>query len=373
MDINKIRRLLPVTKKWIYMNHAAVAPLSTRVTAAMKRFLRDQSENGSLNWKDWFETYARGRSLLGRLINGHPDEIAFVKNTSEGVSLIANGLRLGRGDVVLVAEPEFPSNVYPWLALERRGVRVKWLAEDRGRVQIETIRRALRRRPKVLALSFVEFLSGFRNDLVTIGNLCAESGVFFCVDAIQGLGAFPVDVREANISALAGDGKKWLMGPEGAGFLYCSRDVFDRVDVTVHGWTSVKNPVDFFAREIAYPESARRFEPGGLNTVGIHGLVAALELVHEVGVTEISARLLALTGRLCAGLRSKGYRVLSPRGEGEGSGIVSFRHPRMNTDAIAERLQTATVVCANRMGYIRLSPHYYLTEEEIDRAVDALP
>lgn len=373
MEINKIRRLFPVTRHWIYMNHAAVAPVSTRVARAMNGFLRDQLENGSANWKGWFETYARGRSLVARLVNGHADEIAFVKNTSEGVSLIANGLRLLPSDVVAVAQPEFPSNVYPWLALARRGIRVKWIPEVRGRIPLDEIRRVLRRHPKVLALSFVEFLSGFRNDLVEIGKMCEEFSVFFFVDAIQGLGAFPVDVRGARIDALACDSKKWLLGPEGAGFLFCSRRAQERIDVTVHGWTSVQNPTDFFARSIVYPPSARRFEPGGLNTVGIYGLAAALELVEEIGLGAISDRLLALTDRLAEGLRSRGYRLLSPRGENERSGIVSFKHSRIGSERIVMALQSKSVVCAARLGHVRLSPHYYLTEDEIDRALAALP
>ncbi len=373
MDVQKIRKLFPVTKKWIYLNHAAVAPLSTRVVAAMDAFLHDQLENGAHNWKAWFATYARARALLASLLNANAEEIAFVKNTSEGVSLIANGLGLGRGDEVVLAKPEFPSNLYPWMALERRGVRIHWIHEKDGRVPFDAIRRAIAKRPKVLALSFVEFLSGYRNDLVRLGELCADHSVFFFVDAIQGLGAFPLDVRAAHISALAGDGKKWLMGPEGAAFLYVSQDVLDRIEVTEHGWTSVRDPGDHRVRNIEYPAGARRLEPGGLNTVGLHGLVAALELAQEIGVTEISERLLALTGRLCDGLRSKGYQLLSPRGENEGSGIVSFRHASIPSDQILAQLAAESIIGAIRLGYVRLSPHYYILEDEIDRALSAIP
>lgn len=373
MDITRIRKLFPVTKKWVYMNHAAVAPLSTRVVKAMELFLQDQLENGSVNWKDWFETYARARSLAARLINAHADEIAFVKNTSEGVSMVANGLRLGRGAKVVLAEPEFPSNILPWIALERRGVKVKWITERAGRIPLESVRKALRGRPQVLAISFVEFLSGFRNDLIEIGKMCEERSVFFFVDAIQGLGAFPLDVREARIDALACDSKKWLLGPEGAAFLYCSRSALDKLDVTEHGWTSVKSPSDFFSRSIEYAEGARRLEPGGLNTAGLHGLVAALELTLEVGTAEIAERLLGLTGRLGEGLEARGCRLLGPRAAAERSGIVSFKHPRASSDLVVERLLARSVVAANRLGWVRLSPHYYLTEEEVDHVLDALP
>ncbi len=373
MNVQKIRKLFPVTKRWIYMNHAAVAPLSTRVVAATNAFLRDQLENGVYNWKNWYETYAHARSLLARLINGHADEMAFVKNTSEGVSIVANGLRLGKGDRVVVAEPEFPSNIYPWMALEKRGVRLIWLREKNGRLPLEEIRKALRRRPRVLALSFVEFLSGFRNDLIEIGRMCEEFSVFFFVDAIQGLGAFPIDVQSSRIDALAADSKKWLLGPESAGFLYCSKKAISQLDVTEHGWMSVKNPGDYDAHKIVYPDGALRFEPGSLNTAGIHGLVAALELVLEIGIPAISDRILFLTNRLCDGLHRRGYRLLSPRGEGEGSGIVTFRHPKIEASDIVKGLLSNSVLCSERMGNIRLSPHYYLIEEEIDRVVTILP
>ncbi|MEW6365495.1 MAG: aminotransferase class V-fold PLP-dependent enzyme [Acidobacteriota bacterium] len=373
MMIHEVRQLFPVTRKWVYMNHAAVAPLSSRVVSAVESFMSDQLENGGVNWKVWCETYTRARSLVGRLINAGADEISFVKNTSEGVSLIANGLDLAKGDSVALPETEFPSNVYPWLALQERGVGIDWIPEREGRIEIEDVRSALLRRPKALAISFVEFLSGYRNDLLRIGKLCREFDVFFFVDGIQGLGALPLDVQEAGVDALASDSKKWLLGPEGAGFMFVSRERTDRIRVVEHGWMSVKNPNDYFSHQLVPPEGALRYEPGSLNTAGIHGLAAALELIEEIGLGEITSRIMMLTDRLVEGLRSKGYLVLSPRGPGESSGIVSFSHPKWEPRDLEARLRAASVVCANRLGYIRLSPHYYLTEAEIDLALRALP
>jgi len=372
MDIQKIRKLFPSAKKWTYMNHAAVSPLSTRVVDAMTAFLGDQLQNGLVYEPAWETTQQNARALVGRLLNARSDEIAFVKNTSEGISFIANGLPLRARDTIAVVEGEFPSNLYPWIALANRGVKLAWIPERNGRIDLADVRKVLRRRPIALAISFVEYLSGFRNDMIEIGKMCEEFDVFYFVDGIQGLGALPLDVRAARIDALASDSKKWLMGPQGAAFLYCSRRVLDQIRVTEHGWLSVKDPFVFRGGEIRYLGNAGRFEPGSLNTVGIYGLAAALELLHDVGIAEISARLLSLTDRLCDGLESRGYRLLSSRRDGEKSGIVSFAHPKRRSEAIVKMLNEHSVIAATRGGHVRLSPHYYLLESDIDKVVGLL-
>lgn len=373
LDLEVIRAEFPVTRAWTYLNHAGIAPISRRVRRAVQAFLKDVEENGMVNHAAWAEAVQRARRSAARMLNAHPSEIAFVKNTTEGILIVANGIRWRRGDNVVIAEKEFPANVYPWLNLERKGVEVRFAREAEGCIPIEEVARQMDGRTRVVSLSSVEFSTGYRNDLDAIGALCQERGALFCVDAIQSLGALSIDVRRSRIDFLSADGHKWLLGPEGAGVFYCGRSAMRKIEVASLGWGGVVNPTDFLAYDPTPAPTAERFEPGTLNTAGIYGLRAALDLLLCVGISEIEARVLALTDRLCDGLRRRGYRVQSPRGPGEKSGIVTFSHERHGAEEVFRRLREHRVVGAVRDGRVRLSPHFYNTEEEIDRAVEVLP
>ncbi len=373
MDIQKIRSEFPVTKKWIYLNHAAVAPLSRSAATAMRRTLRDAEENGMAFIEDWQTTYERTRRVAAQLVGARPSEIALLKNTTEGLITVANGIAWQPGDNIVIARGEFPANVYPWLNLERRGVKIHWVEERAGRLLLGDFAAAIDANTRALSVSSVEFFSGFRNDLKQLGDLCAKNNILFIVDAIQSLGAFPLDVEEFGIDALCADAHKWLLGPEGAAIFYCARRSMSKIKTTSIGWASVESAYDFLNYDTTLHSDARRFENGTLNTVGIAGMRASIELLLEVGIDNIAKRILHLTDFLCAGLSRRGYTTLSSRYADDRSGIVSFRHPDKPTAQLLVALRQAHVICTERGDHIRLSPHFYNTEDEIDSALAALP
>ena len=370
LDIQHYRCEFPVTASSIYMNHAAVAPISRRVRDAMVGLLNDVQQCGAENWQRWVETYSAVRRALARLLNAEPGEIAFTKNTSEGISVFASGLDWQPGDEVVSIEGEFPANYYPWKALERRGVVLHLVPTEQGRVSREAILRALTSRTRVVTVSFVQYLSGFRLDLEELGQACAAHGCLLFVDAIQGLGAFPVDVKRAKIAGLAADGHKWMLGPEGSALLYVNRQVMEKITPPEVGWTSVRHWSDFSRRDLAWRDDARRFECGTLNTVGIYGLGAAVNLLLEVGIPNIAERVLDLTDRLRAGLLAQGHSVFGPQARKDASGIVSFVPRQGGAEPLLERFLAHRVQVATRGGMVRIAPHFYNTEGEVDRVLE---
>lgn len=359
----------PVTRHLIYLNHAAVAPLCRRAADAMRNLTDDACSFGTLHYDDWLETYDGLRRAAARLINASPDEIAIVKNTSEGISMIANGLDWRAGDRVVAFREEFPANYYPWLRLEKRGVQVSWLSiYDPLEKIAEAVSGA-----RLLAISFVNYLSGFRVDLASIGRICREHGCFFFVDAIQGIGALPLDVEACDIDALAADGHKWLLGPEGNGILYVRKERLDEIEPVEFGWTNPAGYADYNSRDMALRADAGRYECGTLNTVGCYGLRAAIDFLLEVGVERIAAAVMDIAGRLAAGLEAKGYQLIVPRNERTGSGIITCRHPALHAGRIVSDLKQDGILAAPRQGWIRMSPHFYISPESIDDALSALP
>lgn len=373
MNIEKLRSEFPVTKKWAYLNHAAVAPLSRPAATAMRRTLRDAEENGMAFIDQWQTLYERTRRVSAQLIGARPAEIALLKNTTEGIITVANGISWHPGDNVVIARGEFPANVYPWLHLEQRGVEIHWVEERDGRLQVDDYAAAMDENTRVLSASSVEFFSGFRNDLKKLGELCAKNNTLFIVDAIQSLGAFPLDVEECGIDALCADAHKWLLGPEGAALFYCARHVMPKIQPASIGWSSVESAYDFLNYDTTLHNDARRYENGTLNTVGIAGMKASIELLLDVGIDHIAKRILHLTDTLCAGLSNKGYSTLSSRTANDKSGIVTFRHPKKPTAELLAALRAAHIICTERGDHIRLSPHFYNTESEIEAALAILP
>ena len=278
------RHQFPVTERLIYLNHAAVTPLPRTSAEAMQGLAQDSLDFGSLHYDKWLDTYERLRVAAARLIGADRSEIALVKNTSEGIATVAMGLTWHPGDRVVAFREEFPSNYYPWLRLEEHRASVDWLSVTDS---LDTIDRACRG-AKLLAISFVQYLSGFRADINAIGEICHRHGCFFLVDAIQGLGAFPLDVRAAHIDALAADGHKWMLGPEGCGILYVRRDRQDSIFPMEFGWTNVAGYQDYSSRDLTLRPDAGRYECGTLNTIGCYGLRASIEFLLEVGIERIA-------------------------------------------------------------------------------------
>ncbi len=365
----RYRDQFPVTRELIYLNHAAVSPLCRPAAQAMKWLAEDACVFGSLHYDKWMESYDGLRHSAARLINASPDEIAIVKNTSEGIAMVAAGLDWKRGDRVIAFREEFPSNYYPWLRLESKGVQITWLSIYDP---LEVIAAALPG-ARLLAISFVNYLSGYRVDLEAIGQLCKQNGCFFFVDAIQGMGALPLDVEASHIDALAADGHKWMLASEGNGILYIRRKWLDSIEPVEFGWTTPAGYADYSSRDMTLRPDAGRYECGTLNTVGCFGLRAAIDFLLEVGIENVAANVLRLAGELEAAARSKGYEVLVERTPETGSGIVSLRHPNLDARLIVSQLKQKRILAAPRQGWIRMSPHFYLTSEEMAQVVDALP
>jgi cysteine desulfurase / selenocysteine lyase len=359
----------PVRKRWIYLNHAAVAPLCRPAAEAMQQLAADALEFGSFHYSQWLETYEALRVAAARLLGAHRNEIAIVKNTSEGIATIAMGLDWRSGDKIVAFREEFPANYYPWQRLEQSGVHLEWLSYLDPLDRIDEACRGAR----LLAISFVQYLSGHRVDLNAIGEICNRRQCIFFVDAIQGLGAFPVDVREARVGALAADGHKWLLGPEGCGVLFVSQELQNSIQPAEFGWTNVAGYQDYASRDMRLRADAGRYECGTLNTIGCYGLRASIEFLLEVGLEVVSPAVRRLGDLVADGVSAKGYEVLGERSEANGAGIVSFRKRGIESAQIIERLRSATVLAAPRQGWVRVSPHFYISPDDAARMVEALP
>ncbi len=374
MNWKRARSLFPVTRELVYLNHAGVAPISSRVEDALARYAAEAVRRGAFDYDAFYDAeIERVRGRAAALIGADAAEVAFVKNTTEGIGLVATGLDWRRGDRVVTCDLEYPSNVYPWWSLASRGVETVMLASREGRLPTERLAEALRDpRARVLALSSVEYASGLRFDLEALGGLCRERGVLFCVDAIQSLGCLPLDVKACGIDFLASDGHKWLCSVEGCGIFFCSRRVLDLVEPRVVGWRSVRDNRNYDAYHMELQPTAGRFEEGTVNSSGIFGLGAAIDLVLEVGIEQIAERVLMLTERLVEGLDARGAAVHSPRGPGEASGIVAFELPDEPARRTTARLRSQKIFVVTRRGAVRASPHFYNSEEEIDALLAAL-
>jgi len=363
------RAEFPVTQELVYLHHAGVAPLCRPAAQAMQRLADDAMRFGSLHYDQWMAAYEGVRQAAARLIGAHRDEIATVKNTSEGIATVALGIDWRPGDRVIGFQEEFPANFFPWKRLERKGVRVEWLSAADPLDRIDQAARGAR----LLAISFVQYLTGRRADLEAIGEICHRHGCLFVVDAIQGLGAFPLDVRKARIHALAADGHKWLLGPEGCGILYVQKDLQDAIEPVELGWTNLANYADYASRDMTLRRDAGRYECGTLNTIGCYGLRAAIEFLLDVGLDRIAPQVQALGDRIAAGVAARGYEVLGTRTPSTGAGIVTFRKEGLDSRHIVSRLKDQAIVAAPRQGWIRASPHFYISPGDIDRLIEALP
>jgi selenocysteine lyase/cysteine desulfurase len=370
----RLRSYFPVTRELAYLNHAGVAPISTRAQEAIERFSAEATRYGAFHYARVYDheiERVRGRAAL--LLGAQADEIAFVKNTTEGLGIVAAGLDWQPGDRVVTCDLEYPSNVYPWWHLRSRGVETVMLPGRDGALPIESIAAALSDpRIRLVSLSSVQFGSGARTDLEAVGNLCRERGVLFCVDAIQSLGCFPIDVEACGIDFLSADGHKWLLSVEGCGVFFCARRSLDLLTPRVVGWRSVRDNLDFDRYHLDLQPSAGRFEEGTPNVPGIFALGAAIDLLLEIGIADIGARVLELTDQLVQGLVGRDVTLLSPRHDGAASGIVSFRLGDEEPESTAKRLRAAGVFVIARRGGVRASPHFYNDTDDLERLLAAL-
>ena len=372
-DLEKYRQLFPITRKFIYLNHAATSPLSTRALAAIQQYLLERSELMGDNWELIAEKSRYLRELIGRLINADGNRIAFVPNTNTGLNIVAAGLPWQTGDEILVPEMEFPSNVYPWLNLEKQGVRVRFLPVPSGGLEPEQLRNAITPKTKLLAISSVEFLSGYAHDLKSIGQICREHGVWFIVDGIQGTGVIPMDVNEYHIDALANGGHKWLMWPQGFGFLFVSERLQEQIRPAYGGWIGVEHPEQFLNYPQELSGDARRYETGGYSSVAVPAATESLNLFLDIEISNIYKHLKKLTGIFIHGLQELGLNVYTNEKIDVRSGIVTFYPERQETSRdLFEFLTGERVILSFRENMLRIAPHFYNTRDDIHRVLNLI-
>lgn len=353
------------------MNHAAISPPSLRVVNTVESLFQEFSHYGSEYYPKWAKRVEEVRRLFAALIHADPDEIAFVGNTSEGLSAIAAGLEWKPGEGVLIAKPDFPTNIYPWMNLERKGVKVHFFERNGGRFSIEAVDKALSPGTRLLSVSSVDFATGFLCDLEALGEFCGRKGILLCVDAIQSLGLVPMDVKKYGIHFLASGGHKWLLSAMGCGTLFIARDVDNLVHPEKVGWKSVVHEEEFFQIQFELKRDARRFEPGTMNVAGIYALGATLELLMEVDVEKAYAHVMALNDLLYEGLKDRGVQIATPMAANERSGILSFI-PSADPKSFYDFLNKERIRISLRNNMIRLSPHFYNNQDDIARFFNAL-
>ena len=370
-SIESYREEFPIVKTGIYLDHAGVAPVSLRVVREIDKFLKEATDRAIMSYEGWMERVEAVRGLSARLIGAEREEIAFIKNTSHGISIVSAGLEWQEGDNVVVFEKEFPSNIYPWLDLERKGVEVRFIPLRDDRVRLDDVEGLMDGRTRLVSMSSVQSLNGFMIDLRELGALCRSRGVLFFVDAIQSLGVVPMDVREAGVDFLAADGHKWLLAPEGTGIFYCRKDRARELRPYLIGWKSVKGDYDYENINFTLKENALKFEEGSFNVMGITALGAAIELLFEIGIGNVGARVHDLGDMIMDEAENRGFQVRTPRGRDERGGIVSYSG---NFDPVQmeKKLRESNIVVNNRGGALRIAPHFYNTEEEILKLFGAM-
>lgn len=370
IDWDRFREQMPIARRFAYFDHAAVSPLPIGTQTAITAWAAEAAEWGDVHWMDWARQVDALRTAAAQLIGATVDEVALVQNTTAGVSLVAEGFPWQPGDNVVTLTDEFPTNQYAWLHLASRGVEVRRLSTDEGRLDAAQLAAACDSHTRIVALSWVGYASGWRQDLDALADAVHRRGALLFVDAIQGLGVFPLDVRATPIDFLAADGHKWLLGPEGAGLFWIRREHLDRLRPLGVGWNSVVGAHDFHRIELRFKPTAERYEGGSANMVGLLGLAASLRLLMQFGPAALGARIIEYTQLACERLLQMGAVVHTRREPGHESGIVSFSLPGRDPLEQRRRWLDRGVVVSCRAGRLRISPHAYNNQEDLERLKD---
>ena len=369
VDFGKVRELFPIAKSYVYLNNASTSPCSTPVRSAMERAL-NQWMNDAEVYQVWMDELQETKDLFAKLIGAKKDELAGIPNTSTGLSHVANVLPYKQGSNVVINDLEFPANTYPWLNLKKRGVEVRCIKNVEGRILLEDVEKMVDDKTVALSISHVEFSNGLRNDLRSISEKVHRHGAYLVVDVIQSAGALKIDVKKDGADFLATSFHKWLLGPEGTGFLYIKDELIGKFDPVTTGWLAVEDPEAFDNMHLNFSKTAQKFESGTHNLIGYVGAQAAGEIFHKLGMGEVEKRVLELAGKLQEELEKIGVEVLSRREKQYRSGITTFKIPEV--DRVLEELKKRRIVVSKRMGGIRVSPHIYNTEEDLIRLVEAI-
>ena len=371
----EIRSQFPALERYTYLNSAAVSPLPRAAIEATISQLNDVANHGSEHYTEWIATKDRSRALLAEMLKVRPEQVAFMRNTSDGFASVANGIDWKSGDNIVSFEGEFPANFYPWrMTRDRYGVELRLCPERAGRIDLDEFTSLIDSNTKLVAISAVQFASGFRADLERIGRAAREVDALFAVDIIQALGACGFDLPSQYVDIASGASHKWLCAPEGCGMLYLSDRAREMLEPSFVGWISVETPWDFADREQPFKQNALALESGTGASALFYGLEESLKLLSTTGLDRIENYLDGLTDQLCDSLAGKRYNILSSRAPGERSPIVCVQHSDgIHCNEIAKKLQSENIIVSPRGDRLRIAPHFYNNSEDIDRLIDALP
>ena len=366
-NIEKIREQFPITKNKVFMNHAAMSPLPKPVADAVRKYLDDFSNFGttSMEWNDG------GKPFFAELIGAKPEEIAFIENTSVGLNIAANVLSYPPGSKIVTTDLEYPSVVYPWLR-KSLGVKVHYVRNVDGKILLKDMEKAVDDKTVAVAMSHVEYVNGFRHNLRALSEIAHEHGAHLIVDAIQSAGAMQIDVKRDDVDFLASSCYKWMLSPPGAGYLYVRKDLIEELEPPFVGWASVKEEVfetlDFWdIWSLKLSETASRFEVGSPSFISLAGATEALKMLLKIGIENIERRILKLTDHLIEAVKDLGLRLQTPEEPQYRSGIVNFKIDK--PQKVVEKLNSKGIIVSARDHGIRVSPHFYNTEEEIDKLI----
>lgn len=371
----QIRKLFPALESYIYLNSAAVSPVPTTAIEAINSQLWDVATNGSRHYNAWIDTKNRCRKIIAGMLNVKDEQIAFMRNTSDGFATIANGLDWNSSDNLVSFEREFPANFYPWRRVhEKFGVELRMCPERNGRIDMNEFISLIDENTKLVAISAVQFASGFRADLDKIGEAARKVDALFAVDMIQALGTMKLDFPASKVDIASGASHKWLCSPEGCGILYLSDRARARVEPTLVGWISVPDPWDFLDLEQEFQPNALAWETGTGTASLFYGLEQSLKLLNEAGIENIQNHLEELTDFLCESVPSDKYKVVSSRKTGEKSQIVCIEPQNgVTSDEIFKELDGKKIVVSSRNNKLRIAPHFYNNREDIESLVENLP
>ncbi len=372
MNLDNIRTLFPyIENEIIYFNHAATGPLSVLLVNTINKILKEKSERNIDDFKSFIEVAAETKSILASMLNTVPERLAFTDNTSNGFNYLAQSIQWKKGDRILLNDIEFPANVYPFLNLKRLGVEVDFVKSDNGKVTAEMIIDSIKPGTKLISVSYVQFLSGYRIDLEKLGTYCKDNNIIFSVDAIQALGAVRLDVKKCNIDFLSCGTQKWLLGFQGLAFIYLNEKLQKKLIPSNIGWLSVNNAWNLLDYQLDLKTTADVFQVGTINSLGVYAFNKSLKLFNDFGFDEVEKRVLENSKYFIARLASIGLNsLLLNCKESELAGIVTARI--QEPDLVIKKLEQNKIICSLREGMIRFSPHFYNTFDEIDRVVGVL-
>ena len=372
MIIQDVRNQLPhLNTDFIYLNHASSGVITEHVKKKLEEHLYFRQNKPIDNYPAVLKASTNAKKILGKFMNADADRFAWILNVSEGMSLLANGLKWNGGDHIILNDMEFPSNVYPFLRLADEGVNVEIIKMGGGIVEIDAIEKAITPRTKLISISHVQFISGFRTDLERLGEICKKHNIIFCVDVIQSAGTVNIDIPKMNIDFLAGGSHKWLMALTGLGYVYVSEELQEKISQKNVGWTSVQNTWDLLDYELKLKSNAERYQNGTLNSVGIIALSASLEIFDELGMDSIEKSVLENSEYLINSLSELGISPLLKNDDKQNrSAIVTF--PVENPEEVLKQLEKENVTVSVREGNMRVSPHYYNNRKDLDEFVSRL-